>query len=207
MWRIRLLVAVLASWAFPADAGSPMPCDGTETVVCHGGVLVKQCCPKGKKCNFRNPPHIACGNGYCAEGKDVGRCPAPQAATTAAKSEAECKGEYGDWAEVCVARKVTKACLPSMPTNFTGPPLNPPFRTCGPKDERCTTSQFIEDCHPVRGEVTECAGTWTKVCLGGKVAERCLPWTVRANPYTATQYVKCPDGSCVIGNDKNLCWR
>jgi hypothetical protein len=206
MSRLPLLAllccALLATVA--ARAGAPVPCDGTESWVCEGGRMVKHCCPKTAKCNYRNPPHIDCGDGTCVEGGDEGRCVPPQAARMAAKSEAECTKEYGRWEPACVAHKVTKACVAPVPTNYTGPPTNPPYRTC--RDDRCTTSRFIEDCHPARAAAKTCADGWTKVCLEGKVTERCLPAVPDPkSEYRAASYVVCGDGSCAVGADKSVC--
>jgi hypothetical protein len=215
MWRVPLFALVVAAAALAviggsrtrtANAGSPAPCDGYEETVCQGGVISTRCCPKGKRCNFRNPPHVSCGDGYCVEGHDVGRCPAPQAQTTPAKSEGECKATSGSWEPACVGGKVTSACIMPVPTNYTGPRPNPRFTTC--RQDRCTTSRFVEACHPARGEIADkdCPG-FTKVCLGGKVAERCLPFVFGKKTYQAARYVECGDGSCAVGEDKQACRR
>jgi hypothetical protein len=209
MWRLPLLVAMLAGLVLGAPrarAGAPVPCDGTEKRVCEGGRMTTHCCPKSAKCNYRNPPHIDCGDGTCVEGGDEGRCRPPQPVMSASKSEETCKKDYGTWEPACVAHKVTKACIMPVPTNYTGPPNNPSFRTC--RTDRCTTSRFIEDCHPARGEVAEkaCAGSWTKVCLGGKVTERCLPPVPEPeSEFRAKTFVTCADGSCAVGDDKSTC--
>src|SRR5687768_12821902 len=122
MWRIPLLAAVLASWLFTAHAGEPAPCDGHETMVCDNGLLRARCCPKGARCNFRSSPHVDCGGGYCAVGRDVGRCPAPKPTTTGENSKDACKAS---WEPACVANKVTQACIMPVPTNYSGPERNP----------------------------------------------------------------------------------
>ena len=213
MWRLPLLAviccALLGGAPRRARAGAPVGCDGSESRVCEEGRIVRRCCPKGAKCNFRNPPHIDCGDGTCVAGHDEGRCAPPQPQTTVAKDEADCKKQSGSWEPACVAHKVTKACILPVPTNYTGPQHNPPFRTCRGGD-RCTTGRFIEDCHPGRDELEHqvCGGSWTKVCLGGKVVDRCLPWVVQPkSEYPASTYVTCDDGSCAVGEDKDVCPR
>ena len=88
------------------------------------------------------------------------------------------------------------------PTNYDGPPPNPSFRRCG--EDRCTTHRFVEDCYPTRAELgaADCEGSWTKVCLGGKVEERCLPggWQKLMMAMPATKYATCPDGTCAVGD-------
>ncbi len=177
-----------------ARAGAPLQCDGDETPYCDKGRIRQNCCPKNADCNFKSPPFTDCGDGWCVEGFDRGRCPAPEPYVT------ECRSPD---ATVCLAKKVTKACIMPVPTNYMGPSRNPHYRTCG-DGTRCTTSPFYEDCFPKRGVLTSCDGQWTKVCLGGKVEERCLP-KGPLTQFEATRYATCKDGGCAVGTEHN-CW-
>lgn len=198
-----------------ARAGAPMPCDGYEETACDGERIVTHCCPKGAKCNFRDGPHVTCGHGLCRAGGDISRCAAPVATTTPAKSEADCKKDHGSWELVCADKVVVAACLPPMPTNFMGPGYKPAFTMCGKGDrlvstavvvgERCTNHRLAEDCYPTASE-GKCLGAVTKVCLGGKVVDKCLPVSLQPRAWEAAAFVKCPDGSCAIGTDSaNAC--
>jgi hypothetical protein len=200
---LALLVA-LAAFALgrAAGAGAPMRCDGTETMVCENGHAYAKCCPKGAKCNYKNPPFVDCGHATCVLGGDVGRCPSPKPHATAARSKAACDKEHGAWEEACIDGKVDSVCLPPMPTNYSGPGQNPQVRRCG--WGRCTTNTLYEHCFPRRGETLWCSGAWTKVCLGGKVEERCLKKPIEDFP--AAKYSACGDGSCAVG-DKSACPR
>ncbi len=94
------------------------------------------------------------------------------------------------------------------PSNYSGPSANPAFTRCGPPSaKRCTTHVLIEDCHPTRAELgaAACDGAWTKVCLGGKIDERCLPGGLGAPTFEAKTYVVCGDGSCAVGDDRRAC--
>lgn len=202
-----------------ARAGAPMPCGGYETTACQDGRLQTRCCPAGAKCNYRDEPFIGCGHGLCTTGGDPGRCLAPRPNVTAAKSEADCKTESGDWALVCADKVVVSACLPPMPTNFMGPGFNPRFVACGSGaslsstgdgqvGDRCTTHLLEEDCYPTREELglRACQGALTKVCLGGKVIEKCLPQNLspfKPRVWPASTFVTCDDGSCAVGSDKS----
>ncbi len=192
-----------------ARAGPPMPCTGYEETSCDGGRISKRCCPAGATCNFRDSgPHVNCGHGLCFEGEDIGRCPAPVATTTPAKSEEECKKEHGSWELVCADKVVVAKCLPPMPTNFMGPGYKPAFTMCGKGErlvstavevgERCTNHRLPEDCFPAASQV-KCVGTVTKVCLGGKVVDKCLPVVAAGHVWEAATFVKCGDGSCAVG--------
>ncbi|MCC6621245.1 MAG: hypothetical protein IT385_08320 [Deltaproteobacteria bacterium] len=219
------LVAALTTLALAlpmrgARAGAPMPCQGYEATSCEDGFLRKHCCPEGTKCNFDFPRYLDCGQGTCVVGADIGRCPAPVPRVTPAAATPGC-GE--GWELACVDRRVTKACIPPVPTNYTGPGMNPPFRACGdgrakrtatPADftkadvgARCTTHVLYEDCFPSRGEVLprSCLGAWEKVCLGGKVVHKCLPEGAPADAFPAKAFVACDDGSCAVGADKAAC--
>lgn len=190
-----------------AKAGPPVPrppCNGSESHSCSAprpkdgqrvsvGAITSHCCPAGAHCNYAYVPYTECGNGACVYGRDPGRCPAPQPSVDPAKT---CSTQGME--KVCLGHKVTEACVMPVPTNYTGPSPNPTYRTCG--DGRCTTSSFMEDCYPTRKEAKACDGTWTKVCLGGEVSERCLPKTPPEGVrWTATEFSKCKDGSCVMG--------
>lgn len=205
------LVLLVVPFASSARAGPPMPCEGYETTSCENGWVRTHCCPKNAKCNFDFPSFISCGNQTCVVGADAGRCPAPlPMVDPSKKSAADCG--YG-WEDACVARKVTKACIMPVPTNYSGPDRNPPYRTCG--DDRCTTHSFLEDCFPTKEELGSkaCKGGWTKVCLGGKVHERCLPNSpmtplipnTPSDTFRATEFTLCPDTSCVVGSDAKIC--
>lgn len=195
-------VGLLLSVERRAAAGPPVPCSGYEVTLCSGGYLRKSCCPKGSKCNFQNPPHIECGNGYCVEGADRGRCPAPQPQIDTNSTAASCAGA---WQPVCLDHHVKQACVAPYHTNYTGPSHNPAFKTC--LQDRCTTSPFVEDCYPTKAELggATCAGKWTQVCLGGKAVERCLPTGANATEFPATRFTTCKDASCVVGDDRAKC--
>lgn len=182
---------------------------GTAHHSCDGARIQTSYCPPGAYCNYRYMPFVDCGAGNCVIGADAGLCPAPKATTLAATSKADCKGS---WEPVCLDRKVTDACVPK--TQGRRAP-NPPFVSCGAG--RCTTSRFVEDCYPTRKELgkTACDGTWEKVCLLGKLEERCVPKTAPA-PSTssvtpvpgsehATTYVSCGKGRCAVGTHKGAC--
>jgi hypothetical protein len=193
---LLLVTSVVGLSRRSARAGAPAPCQGSETTVCQNGYISRQCCPQGAKCNYRNAPFLTCGDGYCVEGKDPGRCPSPRANVMA------CDASAPGRVEACVDRKVTKACVMPVPTNYTGPSQNPSFRTCG--DGRCTTHQYVEDCYPTRAEKRFCPlGQWAKVCLGGRVTERCLPMGSLSR-FPTTTYATCSNGSCAVG-DKSAC--
>ncbi len=203
-----------------ARAGAPIGCDGWEHRSCEGGRIQTQCCPKGAKCNFRDEPYLMCGHGLCTTSGDLGRCPSPEPAIFTSvdgpggQSEEACKATHGSWQLVCAKKVVVAACLPPMPTNYMGPGMNPPFKTCGkgPRlvsdapaaGERCTTHVLAEDCYPTKTELGQdkCLGGWQKVCLGGKVEERCLPVSFEDKRWPATEYVMCDDGKCAVGKDE-----
>lgn len=196
-----------------ADAGPPMPCTGKEAPVCRGGTVFMGCCPKGQKCP-PEPPFVSCGDRVCAPGHDRGRCvgPTPMLEPTA-KAKADCDRSAGAWERACLDHKITNACIMSYPTNYGGPSHNPTFRTCV-AETRCTTNPLYEDCFPRRGEVTdaECAtiGGWQKVCLAGKVEERCLPKGAAVASFPSLEYVACPSGAagagqCAVGKTVDNC--
>lgn len=144
-----LVVIPLARVA--SRAGAPIPCSGYEARSCVDGRILEQCCPQGAKCNFESGPFVDCGAGLCTE-RDRGHCPDPVAQLAP-------PGSCGDaWELACVAGVVEKACIPPVPTNFTGPPLNPPFKTCGEwpgltapaPGMACTTNALAERCYPAK---------------------------------------------------------
>lgn len=202
------LLALLLPASRVARAGPPIPCSGYEDTTCSNERLVKRCCPEGARCNYASPRYLECGHGTCVVGADPGRCPSPAPVATPAASAEDCRG---GWALACVDRKVSGICIMPMPTNYGGPGFNPPYRTCGePRDQlgaACTTHLLIEDCHPTRAELGDaaCDGAWAKVCLGGEVAERCLPADAAPPEYRATAFVTCGDGSCAVGADATAC--
>ncbi|MFT7581003.1 MAG: hypothetical protein ACI9MR_002677 [Myxococcota bacterium] len=202
---LACVLAIPVLWASRARGGARTPCQGTETVICSGGHLRTQCCPTGSKCNYRNVPFQRCGTGLCVEGQDVGRCKAPQPATTGAEDEADCKKSYGGWAPACVKGEVTDACIMSVPTNFTGPPRNPHYQTL--LWNMCTTHLLPSDGLLVRHWLTApfCIGEWKAVCLNGELSERCIPFPglTAVQTFPATTYVTCPDDSCAVGTDAN----
>ena len=119
-----------------------------------------------------------------------------------AATQADCNGS---WEKACVAGKVTMACIMPVPTNYAGPNRNPPFRECG--EDRCTTSPFIEHCYPVKAAEGEaaCLTGWTKVCLQGRITERCLPLAAPKSQ-ASTDFTACPTaGTCVLGQDADAC--
>lgn len=212
MKRVRLSPAsaaalASASWLLPASAsaGPPPPnhgCNGSTTAYCSNGKLSYHCCPPGARCNYRYEPYVDCGSGACVTGRDEGRCVPPQPQVAATKGDCPT-----GWADACVNHQVTKACIAPVPTNYTGPSPNPAFRLV--PGGRCTTSRFLEDALAVKGtpEAGDCKdGTWRKVCLYGKLAERCVP---KAMPSTetlaATTYVDCPGQGCAVGKDRSAC--
>ncbi|MFO0745026.1 MAG: hypothetical protein U1F43_05025 [Myxococcota bacterium] len=199
-----------------ARAGAPMPCNGSETESCDGHRINRSCCPAGAGCNFEHPPYLACGGGLCVLGHDPGRCEAPVASTMPARDEADCKAQYGSWEPACIEHHVVEACLPPVPTNFTGPALNPPFTTCG--KDRCTTHALAVDCQPTYFELwlaawpalPTCDGKWAEVCLDGQVETRCMLWSgdLLEKPPAPPRWVTCPDNSCAVGSDaKRACAR
>ncbi|MCB9548480.1 MAG: hypothetical protein H6706_21950 [Myxococcales bacterium] len=185
--------------------GAPMPkpvCTGTEHQSCVEGRVLTSCCPQGAKCNYRYAPFQACGDDTCVPGKDPGQCPPKEPIALPAATQADCNGS---WEKACVAGKVTMACIMPVPTNYAGPNRNPPFRECG--EDRCTTSPFIEHCYPVKpaeGEAA-CLTGWTKVCLQGRITERCLPLAAPKSQ-ASTDFTACPTaGTCVLGQDADAC--
>ncbi len=185
-----------------ARAGAPLQCGGTETPYCDGGVVRRHCCPSGAKCNYRSAPYTDCGQGLCAPGGDRGRCPAPTTFVSPARSEQACKETSGSWELACLDHKVTRACIPPVPTNFSGPARNAPYRTCG--GDRCTTHALIEECLVEKRPGARCSGDWRKVCFGGKVRERCVPRDL-GQPLEGATYVTCADGSCAVGTERSAC--
>lgn len=204
------LLALLLPASRVVRAGPPMPCQGVEERVCSNGQIAKRCCPRGAKCNFDSRPFLDCGHGTCVHGADPGRCPSPAPRFKTQGAPEDCGGPSG-WRLACVDRAVSGICIMPMPTNYAGPGFNPPYRTCGePRDQlgaACTTHLLIEDCHPTRAELGSepCDGGWAKVCLGGEVAERCLPAGAAPPEYRATAFVTCGDGSCAVGTDATVC--
>ncbi|MBT9559557.1 MAG: hypothetical protein IV100_26240 [Myxococcales bacterium] len=210
---IVLSAATLATT--DALAGPPMPrprCEGSESTSCSAtppkagervslGRIGYNCCPPTAKCNYAYVPFTECGHETCVYGRDPGRCPTRQPVVDPSASKDGGKScSYGEPEQVCLNRKVTSACLMPYPTNYSGPPRNPPFKTCG--DDRCTTSTFIEDCYPTRAETKKCDGAWTPVCLGGQLTDRCLPKAPPAGTtFAATVFATCKDGSCAIGGE------
>lgn len=195
-----------------------MPCQGSQHVSCSAGRIQTQCCPEGAMCNYRDEPFTGCGHGLCITSGDPGRCVSPRPNVTTAKSEADCKNDSGEWALVCADKVVVHACLPPMPTNFMGPGNNPRFKSCGSGaapmssedakvGDRCTTHLLDEDCYPTRDELglRACEAPLTKVCLGGKLLEKCLPQNlspIKPRLWPASTFVTCDDGSCAVGDDK-----
>lgn len=218
---VALVAGVLIWHEARADEGPPSPrgrtpspdgdacgapyiprCDGYETESCQDGHIKKSCCPQNAKCNYRFAPFVACGEGLCVNGKDPSLCVPRQPAVTEAKDEADCKAKYGDWEPACISGRVTPACIMGVPTNYMGPSRNPPFKTCN--DTACTTSQFIEACYPERAEGVSCLFGWTKVCLQGRITERCIaPGAARSE--ASQGFVECGPGRCAIGKDANVC--
>lgn len=143
------LVLLIPLTRVASRAGPPIPCSGYEARSCVGGRILEQCCPMGAKCNFESRPLLDCGAGLCTE-RDRGHCPDPVAQLAP-------PGSCGDsWELACVAGVVEKACIPSVPTNYSGPPLNPRFTTCGEGPGvtmpavgmACTTNALPERCYP-----------------------------------------------------------
>lgn len=196
--------ALLLSVERRANAGPPTICTGYEVPQCQSGWITKACCPAGSKCNFRSAPYVECGNGYCVDGKDRGRCVAPKPQVEPATDASQCN-RGGTWQDACLDHRVQKACIASYPTNYGGPSHNPSWKTC--MKNRCTTSALVEDCYPTKAELgaAACPGKWTPVCLGGKVEERCLPASANASEFPATRITTCKDGSCVVGDDRDAC--
>lgn len=201
-----------------AQAGAPVGCDGWESNYCNEGSVGTHCCPKHAKCNFADPPYVDCGSGLCVTGFDVGRCKAPLPHVLpkgAADTKDKCAAEHGSWELVCAEKVVAHACIPPMPTNYSGAGWNPRFTACGAGQrleskspaapgDRCTTHILKEDCYPTQQQLGDdkCLGDWQEVCLGGKVEKRCLPVSVpplKSYSWRATEFVKCDDGSCAVG--------
>ncbi len=212
------LIAVVAlAWlAVPSrtQAGPPLPrpkCSGSETKQCSNGRITYHCCPANAKCNYAYAPFVECGYESCVPGQDLGRCPVPRTRSVPAKNADDCNvNHHGRWEKACIDRKVTMACIPGVPTNFSGPAFNPPFKTCGP--DQCTTSRYVEDCYPTKAEATSCPGGWTTVCLQGRLEERCVPAatsltkTVTGKP-VVSEFVRCGEQTCAMGTDKAACGR
>lgn len=204
--RSELLKRPASPGAGAASAGAcgaiyEPPCDGWEHESCGpNGHIERDCCPKGAKCTFRTAPHQSCGDGACVVGQDPGMCVPREPRVTGATTEVECAG---NWEKACVSGKVTMACIMPVPTNYSGPTRNPSFRVCG--GDRCTTGRFIEACYPEKGAMSVCLAPWTRVCLMGRVTERCiLPSAQRTAASTA--FVECDaPGTCAIASDKSAC--
>ncbi len=202
-----LLVFVPLGYAKGPPAPPP-PCDGYRHYSCNNGRIASSCCPKGAKCNYAYAPYVDCGHKTCVSGKNPGKCPDRHPRTVPAADKAACSSKGGSWQKACIARKVTDACITPMHTNYMGPPLNPPYKTCG--DDRCTTNKLRDDCYPTRKEITdkECRGTWRKACIRATVTERCFPdppTNYSGVFYKSTQYTDCGSGVCAVGTDKSHC--
>jgi hypothetical protein len=220
---------IMLAWPFArsSQAGAPMPCDKRAPAVCSSGYIQNTCCawdPSHPHCKagFKPEPFVSCGSNLCVEGNDPGRCPAPLAAHDTGVTAEQCNGSSsygGGWQPACIDRKVKEVCIPPVPTNYTGPAQNPPYRTCG--GDRCTTHTLMEDCFPAEEEALSfmplsmnrehglCLssagpGTWKKVCLGGKVDLRCVPRPYDRNRGGRSPFVSCPDGSCAVGPSPEL---
>lgn len=186
--------------------GAPMPpppCDGTRVESCVGGSVHVTCCPAGEKCpavaEFRH-----CGDGRCVDGKDVGMCAPREVHSVVAPNEAECVTSGAAWVKACVKGRVAMACLPPVPTNYTGPPQNPSFVTCG--GDRCSVATHPELCFEERSaDDSACLGTWTKACVKGRISERCVPVFKGAGAASIRAFSDCGGGRCVIGADVSAC--
>src|SRR5262245_34259616 len=114
-----LLFLAATAWR-SAQAGPPPRCVGGEATVCEGGVLRRRCGPGPAPA-----PFTPCGAGYCVLGRDVGRCPAPEPRVM----PGACGGFRGQ--KACVKKRVIEACVMPVPTNYSGPSMNPHFQACG----------------------------------------------------------------------------
>ena len=188
--------------------GGPPPirtCSGSWHTSCVQGRLHKDCCPKGARCNYAYAPYVDCGYGECAPGKDPAACAPRQPVVVAGKTDAaDCRAVGGTWERACVASKPVMACIAPVPTNYTGPPPNPPFSECG---DRCSTTGLRAACWPTRAELgkTPCKGTWRKTCVGARIAERCLPrppTNYRGVFYPSTQFTECGADRCLPGTGR-----
>ncbi len=221
------LIVLALPLARSAKAGAPLPCEERSPNVCTSGYIVNVCCsrdPSHPHCQsgFNPEPFVTCGSNLCVTGRDPGRCPSPVASHQSNVSAEQCRGSSsygGGWAPACIDRKVKEVCIPAVPTNYTGPALNPPYQTCG--GDRCTTHTLIEDCFPTEKEALSLApmsnprvngfclstagvGTWQPICLGGKVDLRCVPKPYDRNRGGRSPFVSCPDGSCAVGPSPEL---
>lgn len=206
-----------------ASAGVPRWCSQESPGLCKGFSLTATCCddhPSAPECakGFQPPPYVSCGNQTCVSGNDAGRCPTRGPSIIEGKTEADCRDQSvytGGWREVCLDHTLTLACIPGLPTNYTGPPLVPPYQTCG--GTRCTNHILLDDCFPKRSEALDLKlapardgnlclsslglGRWQSVCLGGQVDLRCVPRNFAAKRDGARTFVTCPDASCAVGQD------
>lgn len=201
-----LIFAAALLWARPARSGAPAPpppCAGEEYFSCERNRLTRHCTDKGKKA-----PKIAdfvnCGYDSCVPGRDRGMCKPWTAVTTGAKDAASCGESYGDWQKACVDNRITEACIMSVPTNYMGPPRNPHWLECPNVADRCAPPSEPEQCLDKRGAVKTCAGTWEKVCLRGKIEERCVPPKITwGGKNLVRAFAECSPTTCAIGSEDN----
>lgn len=186
---------VLVPFSFRARAGAPLPCSGWEIAGCVDGRIQKACCPQGAICNFQSRPFVACGADLCTE-RDRGYCPDPVAKSDPGQ-------DCGDaWEPACIEGRVKRVCISLMPTNYSGPPLNPSFTTCGVlpglptgteayPGTACTTNILPERCYPAKDD------TKTVKQAHAIAAKACgvLPW---GNPTSPAKWTEvCLDGRVV----------
>jgi hypothetical protein len=180
--------------------GAPMPeppCDGTRVESCESGHVRATCVPKGQK--VQPPaPFVSCGYGSCVAGHDQSLCPVRETHAVAATDEETCKKAYGSWEKACVNERETMACIPPVPTNYTGPNPNVRYVTCS--GDHCAPETHPELCFDRRTGTTECAGPWQKACIKGRITEVCVPLvtmpfdTAKVRPFT-----DCGEGRCAVG--------
>ncbi|MFT7581002.1 MAG: hypothetical protein ACI9MR_002676 [Myxococcota bacterium] len=206
---VGALMAVPLLWSTRANSGPRLACTGYETEYCQSGRLQKHCCPRNAKCNYTAPtPYMDCGNLHCVDGRDVGRCPAPTPKIRQHGATADACG--GAWQKACIDHVVQEACIAMVPTNYSGPSNNPRYvHTIG---NLCTTHVLPSEGYPVKDWLIEpfCLGEWTKVCLDGKVSERCLPAPGKTagevgaskapTAFPAATFVRCEDKTCAVGS-------
>lgn len=195
------------------ESGPPPPpptCTGSWHNECVSGSIKAHCCPKNTKCNYRFAPYTNCGHGMCVQGKDPGMCPTLEPRLTAPVGTPKDKCKFGWHQQACVSGKVRGACVGVPHTNYTGPPINPAFKTCWEDD--CTTSRFASFCMPTKEKLgkKKCKGIWQEACVRGKAEKRCFPeppTNFSGNLYPATTFVDCGKGRCAIGANTSACVR
>jgi len=199
------LVAFIAFfWSSSALAGAqmrPKPCTANElthTWCNEYGQITKRCYPKSSRINFAYRPYVACGYDRCVPGNDPTFCPERQPRVNPNKTKENC-GSYA-WQKACIKNTITEACIPRPPTNYGGPPMNPPYKTCETiLGERCAIHADPLKCFPTQHELGDksCEGDYAfrTVCIDTRQIKICA-LTTDANVTARAEFKSCPENRC-----------